>query len=211
MSIPLIGQAIGLFAVTNIDDIVILALFFGQAIGRNNVLRIVIGQYVGFSAILAASILGALGAGLLPETAIPYLGLLPLALGLRAAWKAWHERRCRTARDINAEDNREAFHGGGEQGVIGPGVMGVALVTLANGGDNIGVYVPVFTTTGVGGLVTYTAVFPLLVAVWCVAGHFCARRPLVARAISRWGHILLPVVLISMGLIILIERHAFSL
>ena len=211
MSIALIGQAIGLFAVTNIDDIVILALFFGQAIGRNSILRIVVGQYVGFSAILAASILGTLGAGLLPETAIPYLGLLPLVLGLRAAWKGWHEHRSRTNHDTNAQDNREALDGAGEQGTVGPGVVAVALVTLANGGDNIGVYVPVFTTTGGGGLLTYTVVFLVLVAVWCVAGHFFARRPLVARALSRWGHILLPVVLISIGLIILIEGHAFSL
>lgn len=45
-----------------------------------------LGQYLGFGAILAVSVLGALGAGLLPEPVVPYLGLLPLLLGLRAAW-----------------------------------------------------------------------------------------------------------------------------
>lgn len=73
MSIAVIGQAVGLFAVTNIDDIVVLAVLFGQAMGRSSALRVVLGHYLGFGAILAASILGALGAGLLPETAIPYL------------------------------------------------------------------------------------------------------------------------------------------
>lgn len=58
VSIRLIGQAIGLFAVTNIDDIVILALFFGQATARSGALRVVAGQYLGFTAILAAAIVG---------------------------------------------------------------------------------------------------------------------------------------------------------
>jgi len=50
---------------------------------------VVVGQYLGFGAILLASVVGALGAGLLPDELIPYLGLLPLLLGLRAAWQAW--------------------------------------------------------------------------------------------------------------------------
>jgi cadmium resistance protein CadD (predicted permease) len=194
----LIGQAVGLFAVTNIDDIVVLALFFGQAVGRAGIIRVVIGQYVGFSAILAASILGALGAGLLPESAIPYLGLLPLLLGLRAAWRAWQEHRAGS--EGTAEDSESST-----------GVFAVAAVTLANGGDNIGVYVPVFATTGAGGLITYVVAFLVLVAVWCAAGWFVASRPIVARALTRWGHILLPVVLIAIGSIILVEGHAFGL
>jgi cadmium resistance protein CadD (predicted permease) len=202
VSVRLVGQAIGLFAVTNIDDIVMLALFFGQAIDRNGVLRVTIGQYLGFAGILIASILGALGAALLPQTAIPYLGLLPFALGLRAAWTAWHERLRSDAGQNTAR---------GQEHATGPGILAVAAVTLANGGDNIGVYVPVFAITGVTGLVTYVTVFLALVAVWCAAGLFFASRPLVARALARWDHILLPVVLVSIGLIILIDGHAFGL
>jgi cadmium resistance protein CadD (predicted permease) len=90
-------------------------------------------------------------------------------------------------------------------------VLTVASVTLANGGDNIGVYVPVFATAGAAGLLTYVTVFLVLVAVWCAAGYLFARRPLVATALSRWGHILLPIVLITLGVAILIEGHAFGL
>jgi cadmium resistance protein CadD (predicted permease) len=205
VSIALVGQAVGLFAVTNIDDIVILALFFGRTVGRSGRIRVVAGQYVGFAAILAASVAGALGAGLLPEAAIAYLGLLPLALGLRAAWRSWREHRSRTAVSEPSDDEAP------EPGTSGPGVLAVAAVTLANGGDNIGVYVPVFTTAGTAGLITYIAVFLVLVAVWCAAGLLLAGRPLVARALSRWGHILLPVVLIAVGLIILVDGRAFGL
>jgi cadmium resistance protein CadD (predicted permease) len=199
VSIGLIGQAIALFAVTNIDDIVILALFFGEAVGRRGALRVVVGQYLGFAAILCASILGCLGAALLPEEAIAYLGLLPIALGLRAAWAA-----CRDRRTTPEEPESQRAAGG-------PGILAVAAVTLANGGDNIGVYAPVFTTTGAGGLLTYVLVFLALVAIWCAAGQFVATRPLIARVLSRWGHVLLPIVLIGIGVVILIEGHAFGL
>ena len=93
MGLGTVGQAVAMFAVTNIDDIVILALFFGQAAGRRAVVvRIVLGQYLGFGAILVACVVGALGAGLLPGDLIAYLGLLPLLLGIRAAWRVWRER-----------------------------------------------------------------------------------------------------------------------
>jgi cadmium resistance protein CadD (predicted permease) len=202
VSIGLVAQAAGMFAVTNIDDILILALFFGQAGSkRSAAIRVVIGQYLGFAGILVASVIGALGAGLLPESVIPYLGLLPLALGLRAAWKAWKERH-------ESERDDEDESSGNESG---PGVFAVAGVTFANGGDNIGVYVPVFATAAVAGMVVYCVVFLVLVAVWCALGRFLATRPIIARTLSRWGHILLPVVLIGIGLLILVEGGAFGL
>ncbi|WP_245606523.1 cadmium resistance transporter [Streptomyces himastatinicus] len=93
----------------------------------------------------------------------------------------------------------------------GPSPLEVAAVTFANGGDNIGVYVPVFATAGIGGMSVYAAVFLALVAVWCFAGRFFATRPVIAKALARRGHILLPLVLIAIGLLILIEGGAFGM
>lgn len=188
MELGLIGPAVGMFAVTNVDDLLILALYFGQATDRRGAARVVAGQYLGFAAILAASVAGALGAGLLPDAVLPYLGLLPLLLGIRAAWQVWRDRGATAAPEVHT----------------GPTVLAVAAVTFANGGDNIGVYVPVFARSGTGGLVVYAVVFLALVAVWCVAGRFFATRPVIARALARWGHLLLPVVLIGIGVLILI-------
>ena len=199
LSFGLVAQAAGMFAVTNIDDILILALFFARVRHRpRGVAIVVLGQYVGFTTILAAAVIGALGAGLLPESVLPYLGLLPVILGVRAGWKAWRARR-------DADDDSPTGEGSDV------GVLTVAAVTLANGGDNIGVYVPVFANSGTSGMVVYLVVFLALVALWCAAGRFFATRPPVARALSRWGHVLLPVVLIAIGLLILIEGGAFGL
>jgi cadmium resistance protein CadD (predicted permease) len=199
VNLGVIGQAIGLFAVTNIDDILVLALFFGQGAGHPRAARsIAAGQYLGFAAILGAAVAAAFGATFLPESAIPYLGLVPLLLGLRAAWAAWTDRT-----SVQHDDSKPAQDP--------PRVLEVAGVTFANGGDNIGVYVPVFATAGIGEMSVYAAVFLILVAVWLAAGRYFATRPIVARAMSRSGHILMSLVLIGIGLAILIEGGAFNL
>lgn len=190
MNLGIIGQAIGLFAVTNLDDLVVLALFFGQGAGHRGATRnIAAGHYLGFAAILAVAVAAAFGATFLPESAIRYLGLLPLVLGIKAAVRAWRHR--------GDQEEREAPRPGG------PRILEVTAVTFANGGDNLGVYVPVFATAGVGGMSVYVVVFLVLVAVWVAAGRYFATRPVIARALSRWGHVLLPVVLIGIGLLLL--------
>lgn len=190
-------QAIGLFLVTNIDDIIVLSLFFARGAGqRGTTAKIVLGQYLGFSGILLASLAVTLGAGLfLPVDAIPYFGLIPLLLGLHAAWQVWR----------NGDDEDEAMEGR----VISAWV--VAAVTFANGGDNIGVYVPVFLSVGPGALVAYCVVFLALVVVLVVAAKFVATRKPIAEVLERWEQVLFPLVLIGLGVVILVEGGAFGL
>jgi len=196
----LVAGAVGLFTVTNFDDIVVLSLFFAQGAGQHGAARrVVAGQYLAFTLILAVAIAISFGASFLPKDAIAYLGLLPIALGLRDGWKVWKNHQ-------HGDGEEEAAGGPG-----GPTTVKVATVTFANGGDNIGVYVPVFTTVGTTGTIVYSVVFLVLVGVWCAAGRFFATRPAIAKALDRWGHILLPVVLIALGLFILIEGGAFGL
>lgn len=202
MSLATIAQAIGAFVVTNIDDIVVLAVFYGQVPGhRGAAMRVIVGQYLGFGAILAVSISGALlGATLLPPAVLPYFGLLPITLGLRSAWVSWRHGRDTETPDAQAPSPPSA-----------PGIWQVAAVTFANGGDNIGVYVPIFAATTIGSVAAYVVVFLIGVAVWCAAGRYLASRPIIAEALSRWGHIILPVALIAIGTTILVEGGAFGL
>ena len=193
-------QAIGLFIATNIDDIIVLSLFFARGVGqRGTTARILVGQYLGFAGILGASVLVTLGAGaFLPPEVIPYFGLIPLGLGLWAAWQAWRNR--------GADDDDEAKVEGKKVGV-----WTVAGVTFANGGDNIGVYVPVFLSVGPAAGVAYCIVFLALVAALVGLGKFVATRRPIAELLERWEHILFPIVLIGLGIFILVSGGAFGL
>lgn len=191
-------SAIGLFIATNIDDIIVLSLFFARGAGqKGTMLRILAGQYLGFMGILAAAVLVMLGAGaFLPAEAIPYFGLIPLALGLRAAWQAWR----------SDDDDDDAKIAGKKVGV-----MTVAGVTFANGGDNIGVYVPVFLNVDAAAVIIYCIVFLVLVAGLVLLAKFVATRPPIAEVLERWEHVLFPIVLICLGIFILVSGSAFGL
>ena len=192
-------QAIGLFAATNIDDIIVLSLFFARGAGqRGTTARILAGQYLGFAGILVAAILVTTGAGaFLPPAAIPYFGLIPLGLGLWAAWEAWRG---------DGDDDDEAKVAGKKVGV-----GTVAGVTFANGGDNIGVYTPVFLSVEPLAVVAYCVIFLALVAVLVALARFVATRPPIAEVLERFEHILFPIVLIGLGIVILVNGGAFGL
>ena len=191
-------QAIGLFMATNIDDIIVLSLFYARGAGqRGTTAKILGGQYLGFGAILAAAVLVALSARtFLPEEVIPYFGLIPLFLGLLAAWRVWR-----------GDDDDDA----GEVSGKSLSVLTIAAVTFANGGDNIGVYVPVFVTVGPTAMVAYCIAFLAMVAVLVAIAKYVATRKPIAEVLERWEHILFPIVLIGLGVVILLEGGAFGL
>ena len=87
--------------------------------------------------------------------------MLPVALGLRAGWRVWSQRHDREPDDP-------------APGARGVGLFTVATVTFANGGDNIGAYLPVFATTSPANVVTYCAVFLVMIGLWCALGRLLA-------------------------------------
>jgi cadmium resistance protein CadD (predicted permease) len=80
--------------------------------------------------------------------------------------------------------------------------LSVAGVTLANGGDNFGIYIPLFATAPAA-IPIYIAVFAVMTAVWCALGYLVVNNPLIGSQVRRYGHVLLPIVLIALGLYIL--------
>src|SRR5699024_1285754 len=183
-----------------IDDVVILSLFFARGQGQpGTTRRILVGQYLGFLGILGAAVAVAFGAQiLLPEAILPYFGLIPLGLGLWAAWQAWRNR---------GEDDDDESQLEGKRGSI----CAVAAVTFASGGDNLGVYVPVFVSVSWGALLAYCIVFLALVAVLVFLAKWISSRKPIAEALERWEHILFPAVLIGLGIVILVSGGAFGL
>ncbi len=78
------------------------------------------------------------------------------------------------------------------------GIYGVATVAFANGGDNIGIYVPLFASVGfVRGIIVFA--FLALVAVWCYVGYRMGGHPTTAAKLDRYGHIIVPFVLVGLS------------
>jgi cadmium resistance protein CadD (predicted permease) len=82
-------------------------------------------------------------------------------------------------------------------------VLSIAMITLANGADNIGVYVPFFLANRPHVLQVLT-VYGLLVLACCFAWKWLGNHPLVLKSLDRWGHWIMPFVLIALGFYILL-------
>jgi cadmium resistance transport/sequestration family protein len=192
------------FAMTNLDDILLLALFFSQVDGALRKRHIVAGQYLGFGVLVGLSLLGFVGALVIPRHWIGLLGLAPLLLGLRKLFMA---RPNSPDPPVGIEPRSRSTR---FSDLMSAQTYSVAAVTIANGGDNISVYAPLFASQDAGGLAMMLAVFFVLVGVWCYAGYRLARYPAVGRLLVRYGERALPYVFIGLGVYILIESGALA-
>lgn len=207
-----ITEGITAFAATNIDDIIILLLFFAQVDANFRRRHIVIGQYLGFTLLIIASLPGFFGGLLVPREWIGLLGLLPIAIGI----KQLVSREQDTAQVQTVTSDLEASSPRNPivsflSSVLSPQTYKVAAVTVANGGDNIGIYIPLFAGSNLVRLGVILGVFFFMVGVWCAIAYRLTRQPSIAQVLSRYGHAVVPYVLIGLGLFILYERGTFSL
>lgn len=194
---------IALFASTNVDDIFLTMAFFADP--RLDSRAVVAGKYAGIGALVAASAMAAAFALAVPHEWIALLGLAPLGLGVHRLWMMWRRSSgMAAARDADAEGSAAVPTVGSFLAQVGS----VAAITAANGGDNLGVYIPVFAQD-LGVIPFYSAIFAVMTAVWCAVGRALVTHRLVAATMRRAAAVLLPWVLIGLGLWIL--RDAISL
>jgi cadmium resistance transport/sequestration family protein len=185
------------FISTNLDDILLLVMWFAQVNTTFRRRHIVAGQYLGFVATIAISLLGFAGALALPRSLVGLLGLLPIALGVRGLLR----------RSQPDDDDKPTLSDRNPllASLLSPQTYGVAAVTLANGADNVSIYVPLFASQRPAELTLIIVVFLLLMGVWCYIGYRLVRHPTMARLLAHYGGRLLPYVLIGLGVYIMWE------
>lgn len=200
--------AISAFAATNIDDIIILMFFFSQVDANFCIRHVVIGQYLGFSALVILSLVGFLGGLMIPETWIGLLGFVPIGIGISQLFNPEEdEAEVQTvSKEVNQRSPMSSL-----ANLLNPQVYSVAAVTFANGGDNIGIYVPLFAQSKLLELLVILAIFFIMIAVWCSLAYFFTRHRLIALAFTRYGKQVVPFVLISLGVFIIIDSKSYEL
>ncbi|WP_193195569.1 cadmium resistance transporter [Nostoc sp. MG11] len=200
------------FVATNIDDIIILLLFFSQLNTQFRRRHIFVGQYLGFTAIIIASLPGFFGGLIAPRAWIGLLGILPIAIGIKQLLNQETE-------NIEVQTVTTNFKPSTTSNpilsfissVLSPQTYKVAAITFANGGDNIGIYIPLFAGNSFDSLLVILIVFFIMVGVWCAVAYFLARQTTIAYILNRYGKTAVPFILIGLGLYIMYERGTFTL
>jgi len=133
-----------------------------------------------------------IGLAFVPDRWIGLLGVVPIALGVRGLVRA------------------RTVPSNGRAAAAVTGVIGVVALTLANGADNISVYIPLFRQAGAGTTSVYVLVFAVLVGVWCMAARAVAGQKPLIRMVERVGHWLVPMVYIAIGIRIIVTSGLFG-
>lgn len=190
--IEIILLSITAFAGTNIDDIFLNTLFFTEAKTKSDERNIVIGKYIGIGTLVILSILGAFGLQFLPPQYIGWLGNVPIAMGIKEIIDTLRMKQTdETAGTVPKSSNK---------------IWNTALITMASGADNIGVYVPLFAGFAVWQILLAVCVFLILIAVWCQLGRILANLPVVKNSLEKYKTVVVPVVYIALGVYILLKN-----
>lgn len=193
------------FVTTNFDDIFILIGWFSQQGAGPNTKYIVFGQYLGFASIVVLSIVGSFCSTFIPKEWIGLLGFVPIYIGIAeiARYLRRNNRNSRPSKNLRNSLSSEAS----------PKlqVFEVAVVTFANGGDNIAIYLPLFVGKSTQFILTILLVFLILVAVWCYVGHKLVNQRTVGKMLKHYGNILQPFGFVCLGMYILVTSGALGL
>jgi len=235
------------FVATNLDDLLVLTVFFAQSDGVHfKPWHVVVGQYMGFTVLVGISMVGFAGSAFVPQQWLGILGILPIGIGL---WKLFvlfrgeknddddNEQKNVDQDNVESDSNRKEEHSlPAEESqedvedveretliprkqaepqaqapscwtrfknvlekIFNPHIVMVGLVTIANGGDNIAIYVPLFASADPGQVIIIVVVFYTMVAIWCFVSAALIQCQFVASALSRYGAYIIPIALIGLG------------
>lgn len=193
------------FSATNIDDIVILLLFFAQVDDNFRPWQIVIGQYLGFTILVILSLPGLFSGLILPGNLIGLLGLIPIAMGISILVNQETDSLAEFTPEVTLSTTSK------NQVFLNPKIYTVALVTIANGSDNISIYIPLFFSTNLYSFLVIIALFFMLLAVWCYAAYKLTHQQKIAEVLTSYGNYLVPFVLMGLGAVIVWKSQALSL
>lgn len=205
-------QGIIAFTVTNIDDMMILLLLFSQSDSNFRKRHIFIGQYLGFLSIIILSLPGFLGGLFIQREWLGLLGILPIVIGVKQLINQQTES---TEFQTVNPDFPQLLHPNPTWSfflsILHPNTYKVAAITIANSGDNISIYIPLFAGQDFVSLAIIIAVFLAMVGLGYGIAYLLTSQVTIGYILSRYGRAMIPFILMALGLFILYDRGTFKL
>jgi cadmium resistance protein CadD (predicted permease) len=197
--LELVGPAVVLFISTDLDDVFVLLGFFADP--RFRIRHIVAGQFIGIAVLYAVSVIGSLVSLVMPMALVGLLGLVPIAMGLKSAWEL-----------CTSSDSNERVSTGNRGSANGrANIAAVFAMTVANGGDNVSVYIPLFAMRSASNIAIIGVVFGIMTAIWLYFTYWLTRHRAIGEPAQRYARLLMPFVFIALGVSILYQARTVEL
>ncbi|HGL2181919.1 TPA: CadD family cadmium resistance transporter [Streptococcus pneumoniae] len=189
-------STIGVYISTSIDYLIILIILFAQLSQNKQKWHIYAGQYLGTGLLVGASLVAAYVVNFVPEEwMVGLLGLIPIYLGIRFAIVG-----------EDAEEEEEEIIERLEQSKANQLFWTVTLLTIASGGDNLGIYIPYFASLDWSQTLVALLVFVIGIIIFCEISRVLSSIPLIFETIEKYERIIVPLVFILLGLYIMYEN-----
>ena len=194
-----IVTSIILYSGTAVDLLIILMLFFAKRKSRKDIINIYLGQFLGSVSLILLSLLFAFVLNYIPSKEIlGLLGLIPIFLGLKVLLLGDSDGEA-IAKDGLRKDNKNL-------------TFLVAMITFAScGADNIGVFVPYFTTLNLANLIVTLLTFLVMIYLLVFSAQKLAQVPSVGETLEKYSRWFIAVVYLGLGMYILIENNSFDM
>ncbi len=194
-----IVTSIILYSGTAVDLLIILMLFFAKRKSRKDIINIYLGQFLGSVSLILLSLLFAFVLNYIPSKEIlGLLGLIPIFLGLKVLLLGDSDGEA-IAKDGLRKDNKNL-------------IFLVAMITFAScGADNIGVFVPYFTTLNLANLIVTLLTFLVMIYLLVFSAQKLAQVPSVGEILEKYSRWFIAVVYLGLGIYILIENNSFDI
>ena len=191
--------SIVLYSGTAVDLLIILMLFFAKRKSRKDIINIYLGQFLGSVSLILLSLLFAFVLNYIPSKEIlGLLGLIPIFLGLKVLLLGDSDGEA-IAKDGLRKDNKNL-------------IFLVAMITFAScGADNIGVFVPYFTTLNLANLIVTLLTFLVMIYLLVFSAQKLAQVPSVGETLEKYSRWFIAVVYLGLGMYILIENNSFDM
>lgn len=195
-------SALAVFISTSIDYLLILTIIFVQTRTKKGILHVVGGQYLGTAVLVVASLLIAFILHFIPEEwIIGLLGIIPIILGVHVATQKERDKEEDEAEEVNkkletAKANRLFWT--------------ITLITIASGGDNLGIYIPYFASLAGSDFFIILLVFLIATAILCYIGYKLSTIRLISETLEKYERIIVPIVYIALGIYIMAESGTFT-
>lgn len=188
-----------LYTGTAVDLLIILMLFFAKRKSRKDIINIYLGQFLGSVSLILLSLLFAFVLDYIPSKEIlGLLGLIPIFLGLKVLLLGDSDGEA-IAKEGLRKDNKNL-------------IFLVAMITFAScGADNIGVFVPYFTTLNLANLIVALLTFLVMIYLLVFSAQKLAQVPSVGEILEKYSRWFIAVVYLGLGIYILIENNSFDM
>lgn len=188
-----------LYSGTAVDLLIILMLFFAKRKSRKDIINIYLGQFLGSVSLIFLSLLFAFVLNYIPSKEIlGLLGLIPIFLGLKVLLLGDSDGEA-IAKDGLRKDNKNL-------------IFLVAMITFAScGADNIGVFVPYFTTLNLANLIVTLLTFLVMIYLLVFSAQKLAQVPSVGEILEKYSRWFIASVYLGLGIYILIENNVFDM